>query len=250
VIDSNAQLPEHRIRVSPRAKHPRLRVSADEGLVVVIPPRFPASKVPEMLRAHAAWIERAMEKTAERRSHIASGAEAMVPQRVELPGIGIAWDVVLRETDSRTVRATVSGDRLLLSGAVGDREACVRAARSAIGRAARELLPLMLGGVEAETGWAATKVSVRRQKTRWGSCSARKAISLNESLAFLPPVLVRHVLVHELAHTERLDHSAAFWSLVARHDAAWREHRRELRDGWRHVPGWFVARDEEGGGFA
>jgi len=99
-------------------------------------------------------------------------------------------------------------------------------------------LPLMLGGVEAETGWRASAVSIRRQRTRWGSCNSRHAISLNESLVFLPPSLVRYVLVHELAHTKRLDHSPEFWALVEKHDAAWRAQRRALADAWRHVPGW------------
>jgi predicted metal-dependent hydrolase len=63
-------------------------------------------------------------------------------------------------------------------------------------------------------------------------------VSLNESLVFLPQALVRYVLVHELAHTRRMDHSPAFWALVEKHDAAWRTQRRALRDAWRHVPGW------------
>lgn len=243
MIDSSAPLPEHRIRVSARARRPRLRVSAEDGLVVVLPPRYPSSKVPAILREHAAWIERAMAKTAERRAHLTSSDAQAVPQRVLLPGIGLDWEVALEESAAHGVRGRIAGNRLILTGRTTDAAACIRAVRAAVGRAARERLPLMLGGVEAETGWSATKVSVRRQRTRWGSCSARGAVSLNESLAFLPPHLVQHVLVHELAHTVRLDHSPVFWSLVERHDASWREHRRELKDGWRHVPAWFPQKE-------
>jgi hypothetical protein len=133
---------------------------------------------------------------------------------------------------------------LALTGKVDDREACFAALRRAVSRAAAERLPLMLGGVEAETGWSATRVSVRRQRTRWGSCSAAHAVSLNESLAFLPQRLVRYVLVHELAHTVRLDHSPAFWALVEEHDADWKTARRDLRDAWRHVPVWADPRSD------
>jgi predicted metal-dependent hydrolase len=150
----------------------------------------------------------------------------------------MVWDVVLRPSGSAGVRGRVAGDSIVLTGETGDRDACYEALRRAVARAARERLPLMLGGVEAETGWRASRVSVRRQRTRWGSCSAKKALSLNESLVFLPQSLVRYVLVHELAHTRRMDHSPAFWALVEQHDAAWRVQRKALHEGWRHVPGW------------
>jgi predicted metal-dependent hydrolase len=63
-------------------------------------------------------------------------------------------------------------------------------------------------------------------------------LSLNESLVFLPQHLVRYVMVHELAHTRRMDHSPQFWALVQAHEAAWKERRAELRDAWRRVPPW------------
>lgn len=232
--------PEHSIRVSPRAKRPRLVVSPRDGLVVVIPRGYPVSSVPGILARHAAWIERALARTEQHRSHVASAADSAVPERVEMPGIGLVWRVELVATESAGVRARAGTDTVVLTGAVGERATCLEALRRAVSRAARERLPLMLGGVEAETGWSATGVTVRRQRTRWGSCTSAHAVSLNESLAFLPPHLVRHVLVHELAHTVRLDHSAEFWALVEAHDASWREHRRELRDAWRFVPAWAV----------
>jgi len=231
-------LPPHIVRVSMRARRVRLIVTPREGLVVVVPRRFAASKVPEILRSHAVWIERTLTRTAERRERHASLPTSPPPERIELPGIGLSWRVVLRAGAGDGVRATVRDDELVLSGAVDDPAAVHDALRRAVGKAARERLPLMLGGVEAETGWRAARVTIRRQRTRWGSCTSRAAISLNESLVFLPPRLVRFVLIHELAHTERLDHSPAFWALVERFDARWREARRELRDGWRHVPAW------------
>jgi predicted metal-dependent hydrolase len=155
-----------------------------------------------------------------------------------MPGIGLRWTVTQRPARGPGVRGRLTGDELVLTGDVDDREACFEALRRAVARSARERLPLMLGGVEAETGWSASKVTVRRQRTRWGSCTAAHAVSLNESLVFLPQRLVRYVLVHELAHTRRLDHSPAFWALVEEYEASWRQARRDLRDAWRHVPVW------------
>ena len=75
-----------------------------------------------------------------------------------------------------------------------------------------------------------SSISIRAQKTRWGSCSSRGVISLNWRLMLVPGHLADYVLVHELCHLRHLDHSPAFWSLVA---SVLPEHRRlraELRD--------------------
>ena len=226
------------VRASSRARRVRLQVDARDGLVVIVPTAFQRSRVPDVVRAHSVWIERALARTAERRDRLLLSGEDPLPKRVEMPGIGLAWDVDARPTNARGVRARAAGGLLVLTGAVADGDACRNAMRRAVFAAAREGLPRVLTGVEDETGWRAEQMTVRRQRSRWGSCSARHTLSLNASLAFLPGPLVRHVLVHELAHTRRLDHSPAFWALVERHDPEWRAHRAELRDAWRHVPAW------------
>ena len=95
-----------------------------------------------------------------------------------------------------------------------------------------------LEALAASTGLRFARVQIRRQRTRWGSCSARGTISVNICLAFLEPAVVRYLLVHELSHTRHMNHSARFWSLVEQHDPDYRQHDRELLRGWQRVPGW------------
>lgn len=230
--------PDYTVRISARAKRVRLTVSPREGLVVVLPRGVPTARAAEAVEHHAEWVRRALERTAEHRAHVASATGVPIPDSIDLPGVGLRLRVEVRPASGAGVRGRLTGDTIVLAGDVDDREVCFEALRRVVARIARDRLPLALGGIEAETGWSASKVTVRRQKTRWGSCSARHAVSLNESLVFLPPRLVRYVLVHELAHTVRLDHSPAFWALVARHDADWQGARRDLRGAWRHVPPW------------
>jgi len=81
-------------------------------------------------------------------------------------------------------------------------------------RARRELPPRLLELAERH-GLVVTRVSIRNQRWRWGSCSRRGHICLNWRLVTLPANVRDYVLVHELMHLKRMDHSPRFWKLVA-----------------------------------
>jgi predicted metal-dependent hydrolase len=63
-------------------------------------------------------------------------------------------------------------------------------------------------------------------------------ISLNYKLLFLPPEVVRYVFVHELCHTIHMNHSTAFWNLVAEKEPDYECLDTELQNVWRYVPAW------------
>lgn len=71
-------------------------------------------------------------------------------------------------------------------------------------------------------------LSFRQQRTRWGSCSSRKHISLNWRLIHAPVEVSEYVLIHELAHTVEMNHGKRFWEIVARYDPEYRLHQRWL----------------------
>jgi predicted metal-dependent hydrolase len=102
----------------------------------------------------------------------------------------------------------------------------VRAGRS---RAVRELPP-RLRQLAAQFGLAVSRVSIRNQRARWGSCSRSGHICLNWRLVSMPDWVRDYVLIHELMHLKRMDHSPKFWKLVAAACPDWREARTWLRD--------------------
>ena len=101
-------------------------------------------------------------------------------------------------------------------------------ARELRGRAGREL-PERLLELAARHDVRVSRVSIRNQRWRWGSCSPSGHICLNWRLLLMPDWVRDYVLIHELMHLKRMDHSPAFWKLVATACPAHQAARRYLR---------------------
>jgi len=81
---------------------------------------------------------------------------------------------------------------------------------------ARKVLTRRLKQLTDKHGFVYNRVFFRNQKTRWGSCSSKNNISLNIKLITLPEELVDYVILHELVHTQKKDHSKVFWAEMDR----------------------------------
>jgi len=225
------------VRQSSRARRVSLRVSPDGALEVVVPLGFDQSLIPVIVQQKRRWIARATRRMQERQRLLE--AQPRLPQRISLPAIGEEWRVTYRATPSARVTVTErDSHRLTLSGHVADAALCRAALRRWLARKARKHLVPWLTELSRESGLSFRKVTVRGQRTRWGSCSSRGTISINRKLLFLPPPLVGYVLVHELSHTRHLNHSPQFWAMVRKMEPACQRLRAELREAWRHVPRW------------
>ena len=104
-------------------------------------------------------------------------------------------------------------------------------------REARDRLEEAVTREARRLGVGFARISVRDQRSRWGSCSARGTLSFNWRLVLAPPDVLEYVVVHELLHVREPNHSRAFWALLDRHRPGWkdqvawlREHGHELLD--------------------
>lgn len=96
--------------------------------------------------------------------------------------------------------------------------------------AAKEYFPKRAAYFAPLTGGTFTRITIRDQKTRWGSCSAKGTLSFNWRLMLAPPAVLDYVVIHELCHLTHMNHSKAFWALVESACPDYRTHRKWLKD--------------------
>ena len=121
--------------------------------------------------------------------------------------------MVLRvEAEGDGVKLGFADQAMLLPHALPDYRPAVHAH---LRRLAEQELPVRARELARQHDVAIRSVSVRGQRTRWGSCSVRGTISLNWRLIQTPPFVVDYIIVHELMHRREMNHSARYWKLVA-----------------------------------
>ncbi len=237
-VHDEERLPPYRLRLSSRAKYVRLRILPGGELELVLPRHVDLAEGEAFLRSRVDWVERTRQRMGgpdgDRRL-----ACREAPRRLCLAATAETWRVrYVRCAGSRARLEEMGTGQLQIAGGEDDLAATRGLLREWLKRHARRVLPEWLEAVSRRTGLGYQRVTVRLQKTRWGSCSSRRNINLNAKLLFLPREQVEYVLLHELCHTRELNHSPAFWSLVQGHMPRARELDRKLRHAGRHVPPW------------
>jgi predicted metal-dependent hydrolase len=208
-------------------------VYPDARVECVVPRRARPRDVEAFIAAHREWIENRRAIALRNRPE----PQPFPPALVALQFTGEQWR--LQVTDGTgTTRVRESGPGVLKARGGASPERLRAGLRNWLLRVARARLEPRLATIARAMGVRYSQVSVRRQRSRWGSCSARGTISLNCCLVFQRPEVVDYLIVHELTHVKHMNHSARFWQAVERHCPDWRALDRELVLGWRHVPRW------------
>ena len=225
------------VRTSRRARRLSVRVYPGGRVEVVVPPGASAASVQKFVGMHRQWIHRRVEDLS-----TAAAVDESLPATIKLPALGRHYSVEYQRTAAADARVRVAGENVLIvSGRLHDERSIVSALRAWLAALAREELGKELARVAADCGFRYARAQIRRQRTRWGSCSASGTISMNVCLLFLRPQVVRYLLIHELCHTRHMNHSNRFWSLVESCEPEYRELDRELLRGWQTVPGWMFS---------
>ncbi|UBF28295.1 M48 family metallopeptidase [Kovacikia minuta CCNUW1] len=232
-------LPNYTVRESRRAKHVSLKISVAGSLEIIVPPGFDQKHIPEILQRKQPWIKRITEQMRHQQALAGVETSEKLPNQIDLRAIAETWQVEYRTTQLPGIRITEQPSfKLILSGDTANQDTCKLALQRWTTRKARVHLIPWLKSVSKEFDLPFEQTLIRKQKTRWGSCSSAKTISINCKLLFLPDSLVRYVFIHELCHTIHLNHSSRFWNLVGNYEPHYQQLDDSLRDARCYVPLW------------
>ena len=136
-------------------------------------------------------------------------------------------------TRDSTIKRIIDTNRQLIRDKIPlsnpDTQRARDAKKKILMKKARDYLPYRLEYFAKLYGYHYEKCRLSHAATRWGSCSSTGTISLNIGLMQVPEVLRDYVILHELAHLNHMDHSAAFWAEVGEHDPRYKDHRNKLK---------------------
>lgn len=185
----------------------RLRVYPDGQVVVTAPLRAPQALIDSFVTEHQDWITQKHEVAIQNRAALTQERETIFFRGTEYQ---------LRVNVNSQLKSAVSlDDTQLIVTSPNESDQEVRKIlekwyRAAAKRVFTARVPLLADLVNRDV----TRVTIRSQRSRWGSCSSRNTISLNWRLIMAPDWVSDYVIYHELAHLTQMNHSPKFWQLV------------------------------------
>jgi predicted metal-dependent hydrolase len=211
------------LKVSARAK--RMRVTIANGqMSVTVPKGLRLYSVDRFLQEHGQWILAKLEQVKKQK------VKPVLPKDVLLVE-GVPMRVERIEEKERKSRARVDlmKDRVIVRMPAGSRTSPLAIAEDWLREQARDVISAEVNRQAALMRAKPTGLSIRDQRTRWGSCSGKGALSFNWRLVMAPPVVMQYVVIHELAHLFQPNHSKDFWAVVASYEPEYKKHRAWLR---------------------
>lgn len=210
-----------------------IHVHHQEDVEVVVPIAASAEAIERFVASQRDWIRRACDALADQ----GPPPDLRLPSRIDLSLCDRSWVVAYDQVVGR--KGWRDEEHTLLVGArQNQRKAGRLALRSWLQQKGRDVLVPLFEARAKAMGMPYRKVQVRGQKTRWGSYSSSGTVSLNFCLLFTPPDLADYLFVHELCHSQHMNHSRAYWQLVRHYAPNYRRQEARLNNAHRFVPDW------------
>ena len=207
------------LKRSQRARHVRLEIWPESGLVVIVPRRCRLDDIPLLLQQKKGWILRKLSQRQDRSRHAQTDSNTVLY-------LGRQFTVVVREDGAEGVTIAENCITVRLHNGNAPGVALERWYR----HEAERLIGQRMPEFSRALGVACRQFRVRAARTRWGSCSRNGNLNFNWKLIMAPEPVIDYVIIHELAHLREMNHSRRFWDLVQQHCPASRAHKNWLRE--------------------
>lgn len=205
----------YRIRRSRKAKYLRLQINLSTGLEVVLPYGYKSEEAEKFVYKKKEWILKHLKSVPAAEEFTYLGDKINIKQR---------FDLFLKKH-----KITLHKNTLMIESPSGASEDIDHIFNAWLKHRAKIYLPGRAEYLAGQYGFSFKKLSLRNQKTRWGSCSASGNISLNYRLMRYRKELIDYVIIHELCHLRELNHSKKFWEIVESLVPDYQSLKRELK---------------------
>ncbi len=214
------------VKRSFRARCVRLEVRRETGLTIIIPRFYELAQLPDLLREKRQWILGTLAKYDQVKL---LSADREVKSGDIIPYLGQELEVVKHQNYGKSDSVKMEQNRLIVT---------LKSANSRLNQVLewwyrRQAETLIRDKIEescARLGVTYGRLTIRGQRTRWGSCSQKGNLNFNWKLMMAPEAVISYVVIHELTHLKEMNHTKKFWKLVADRCPDWRKHRRWLKE--------------------
>jgi len=220
-------------RRSSKARSLRLQINLDEPQVILTAPKFAmAFEINRFLKSKQSWIEKHLDKALKKAN--------LRPRPQYKNGdtfyyFGEPVSLVINTTHKKRPDVKIRGEKMYLTINDSIAESKIplyakKAIQDYYRKKAEEAVHDRLQNFNEHYGFKYNRVTLRNQKSRWGSCTSRGNLNFNWRLIMAPIEVIDYVIVHELCHLKQMNHSKNFWNLVAEMVPKYKVYRKWLRE--------------------
>lgn len=206
----------YKLRYSAKARYLRIQISRGQDLEIVVPRGLELKEAESFLLKKADWIKKHLDTNKKAENiFLLLGSEVKINQ---------SFQMFIKKH-----KIKYSSHELQIISPYGNREKLIGIFDSWMRHIAKRFLKERAFGLADKYGFKINKVSIRSQKTRWGSASTRGNLSFNFRLMKFRKEVIDYVIIHELCHLREMNHSKRFWAHVEKICPDYKMLRRELK---------------------
>ncbi len=222
---------EYTLKKNKSAKNLKIKIDANGTIVVVAHPFIPKLFIDQFVKQHQDWISKNLEK---------QQAKPKFNTVTEVHIFGKKYQKKLEFSLKNKIGMYTRGENLIFNPTTKP-ELNTEAEKKKWDKKFQEKLEFFLKNtanhyiiarthkISEKMGLKFNKITLKKQKTRWGSCSSQKNLNFNWQLVHFEPKIIDYVIVHELAHLVNMNHSQKFWNFVEKYDPEYKKHVGWLR---------------------
>jgi predicted metal-dependent hydrolase len=216
---------EYTVQTHPRARSLKIKILSD-GSVVVVKPKwgFFLKSIDSFVQENMVWIENSRQKmlSASVRKHLSPDQNVVVI-------FGKEYQKVVDFSAKKKIGVVIDGGTIQINPVSNTTASIKKAVDTFLKTTAEKYLVPRTYQLAEAMQIKFQHITLRQQKTRWGSCSSYGNLNFNWQLVHSPPPVIDYVIIHELAHRQQMNHSARFWEIVRQYDPEYLKHRGWLK---------------------